>query len=110
MINLIKRYKKEYYLIGYIKCNILSNEKIYFNNYGFNHLIRKRGLPRSKNERIRRLQLIKIIPKVLKLGKFISFKKTLKMKFWSIKYKNHTVILRKIGRGKLHFYSVFNDR
>ena len=43
----IKSYKKRYYSIGFIICPALKNEKVYFNNHGFNHLIRKRGVRRS---------------------------------------------------------------
>ena len=68
---------------------MLKGEKVYLNNHGFNHLIRKRGLPRSFNERKRILFLIKVIPEILKNGKIISIKKFNKIKYWAIKHNNH---------------------
>lgn len=111
MKNFIQKYKTKYYAIGFVKCATLDGESVYFNNYGFNHLIRKRGIRRYAWDVKRRLLLLKYAEEIIisKSSK-IEYKKD-KNKFWSITNtvgkKRIKIILRKIGKGKIHFYSIF---
>ena len=53
-----KKKAKEFYgLLGRIWCPAL-NDYVVFNNVGFGHLIRKRGMLRAKGEQKRRLNLL----------------------------------------------------
>lgn len=114
----IKKYKEFYYRIGFIICPVLNNDKVHFNNHGFNHLLRKQGIPRSYVERKRRFELIKYIKTVIEKGKIVEYRKShslgVKTRFWSLSYKIEnktiTVVIRKLNFGHLHFYSVFDER
>jgi len=55
-----------YVKIGRIQCPALNNECIAFTNEGFNHILRKGRIPRTKNEQKRRLSLIPYIERILK--------------------------------------------
>jgi len=107
----LKQYKQEYYSIGHIICPVLNNEKVYFNNYGFNHLIRKRGVKRYIWDTKRRMVLLKYVKRVINSKNTeVEYRKD-KQKFWAlikiIQGRKIKVILRKIGKGKLHFFSIF---
>jgi hypothetical protein len=107
----IQKYKKEYYSIGFIKCSALGGEKVYFNNHGFNHLIRKNGAKRYVLDIKRRFQLLKFVKRILQSKiLYIEYRRG-KIKYWAlsknINGKIIKVVLRKINRGKIHFYSIF---
>lgn len=94
----IKKEKEKYKKIGHIECPAFENEKIYFTNKGFNHLIRKNRKFRDLNEQIRRLELFshlvgilmtsnkfntyRVIEKVLEVDKMICVSTA---HFWSFK-------------------------
>lgn len=116
MQNEIKKYKEQYYKIGYIVCPVLNNKKVYFNNKGFAHLVRKGRKFRSKKEQKRRFALLKYVRHVLLRG-YIHEKRSVlendrKIFYWSVVLfinKNKiTVILRKINKRDIHFYSIFD--
>ena len=46
----IKKAKKEYKKIGHVECPAFRGEKVYFNNDGFNHLVRKGAFVRPLYE------------------------------------------------------------
>ena len=109
MQNFIQKYKKGYHSIGFIKCPALGGEKVYFNNKGFWHLIRKGRKFRTKSEQLGRLRLIDSAKNIILNSQKSFYKKVNKnLKFWSLNNKNITVILRKIKNSKIHFYSVFD--
>lgn len=96
----IKNEKEKYKKIGYIECPAFKNEKIYFTNKGFNHLIRKNRKFRDLNEQIRRLELFSHVLNILKTSnKFNTYRITKKVlvidsiinvstaHFWSFKKK-----------------------
>lgn len=58
--------KEIYSKIGRIQSPALNNELISFTNAGFNHLIRKGRIPRSKNEQKKRFALIPFIEPILR--------------------------------------------
>ena len=116
----IKKAKKEYFLIGSVNCPAFCNELVYFNKYGFNHLIWKGKKMRTPNEQVRR---IKLIPKVVDLIKisnhFSNYRKMERVSlnqntsiayFWSFKHrldnKIITIIIRQTNNGLKHFFSV----
>ena len=43
----IKEAKEEYKNIGYVECPAFGGESVYFNNYGFKHLVYKGKNPRE---------------------------------------------------------------
>ena len=113
----IKKYKEEYYQIGFIVCSAIGDKKVFINSHGFKHLIQKGRIPRSKKERQNRLSLIMHIQEALQNGVLIEIRKEYKgnikmITFWCIEYSTQTkiikVILRRIKRGKIHFYSIFD--
>lgn len=107
----VKKYKEEYYRIGFIICPALNNENVHFNNYGFNHLIRKRGIRRYIWDTKRRLKLLKYVKQIIQSEDvFVEYRKDTQ-EFWSltktIKNMKIKVIIRRIKRGKYHFFSIF---
>ena len=108
----IKKYKEEYYQIGQVICPSLNDEKVYFNNHGFNHLIRKRGVKRyvwDSNRRFKLLKYAKIIIESVDVQ--IEYRKS-KQEFWTlikvINNKKIKIVLRRISGGRIHFYSIFD--
>ena len=62
----IKNAKDKYKKIGYVECPAFQGEKVYFNNKGFNHLLRKGRRFRLPAQQRRRICLLKYAPKILK--------------------------------------------
>jgi len=115
----IKEKYREYKDIRYIECPAFSNEKIYFNKHGFNHLIRKGFIPRTKEEQIKRLSLLPLSKAIIINSK--KYSRYLKKEdkhpiayFWSLISNNSnvsvTVIVRQLDGGYKHFYSIFYNR
>lgn len=131
----ISNYKKlredadNFYLkIGKVYCPAFNNEPVYFNSKGFNHLIYKSG----HTERNRSVQIMKfkLLPKVKKIIQISTtyqeyeeslieierykFKKknkeTVTVKYWAfvaiIQDTRIKVIIRQLGNGQKHFWSV----
>jgi hypothetical protein len=63
--NFLREKEIEYSSIGYVKCPAFGNEKIYFTNTGFSHLVRKSRKQRDKNIQIRRLTFCLYAPGIL---------------------------------------------
>jgi hypothetical protein len=113
----IEKFRKEYKKIGYVECPAFSGEKIYFNKYGFNHLLRKGAVQRNEGEQTRRLCLLAQTKDIVFTSKNIteytkSDKKHPSAEFWSFvkEYDNRIikVIIRKVGNGNKHFFSVMD--
>lgn len=120
-MNRYKKIKNTYFKIckenSNLICPQVNNSKVYFNNHGMNHLLRKNGRPREYRQICIRISLLKYCKVILcsndtkieirseiRVGKLITY--------WGIS-KNIstnlfiTVVVRKIGNGKMHFYSIF---
>ena len=122
-----KNQKILYEKIGTTWCPTLK-EYITFNRLGFQHLLRKRGIPRTKEEQERRFALLPFVKEIVgdphakfRYQKKTSFSrvdrhhKTIRAsnnaEFWKlskeINGKTINVVVRKINRGKKHFFSVY---
>lgn len=122
---LLEKRRREYKNCSSIFCPCIK-EGINFNSEGFNHLqFKTNGTPRKQAERIYKLNLlplailtIKLADKVEKYShkKLIIKKKGNRTKkdiqYWAIsalidkKRGRIKVILRKVGSGKIHFWSI----
>ncbi len=107
----IRKYKEKYYQIRFVVCSLLNNEKVYFNNHGFNHLIRKRGVKRYVWDIRRRLKLLKYAKQIIESqDALIEYRKDVQ-EFWSltkiIQKRKIKVVIRRIKEGKIHFFSIF---
>ncbi len=114
----IEKSKKIYKEIDYIKCPAFGGDKVFFNKYGFNHLIWKGRIPRPKNEQEERLSLLpSAIEIVRNSNQTYNYRETTLDKsrahFWALKgfdgKKNLRIIIRKKNNGPLHFFSVMED-
>lgn len=115
----IKGEEEKYKKLGHIKCPAFGNEEIYFNRYGFSHLVYKGRFPRPQDEVIKRFELLPYVIKALKNTKSICdeekrTKGSLHAYFWTIRHRinNKTIriILRRLGdTGTLHFLSVMAE-
>lgn len=111
------KYKVFYNSIRYVKCPVLNNEVVYFNNKGFRHLLIKKRKWRKKKDQLRRLRLLKYAKLVVANEKVIMNYRVLESEsevayFWSLEMlikANITivVIIRQVGHGKKHFFSIF---
>jgi len=113
----IKNSKKEYGKIGYVECPAFNNEKVIFNNSGFNHLIRKGNELRPISVQIHRINLtIKYTKDILKSSKkYTTYLKNTNENFhiayfWSFisKYDglNIKIVVRQLENGPKHFFSI----
>jgi hypothetical protein len=102
--------------IGYVKCPAFGNEKIYFTQAGFNHLLRKGRKLREKNDQIRRLTLVFHAPTILAVSTIVSsyertYLRDSSADFWSFvgtrKEISITVVIRQLNGGRKHFFSIF---
>ncbi len=124
-----KKAKEFYSSIGSVICPGLNNELVSFSKYGFYHLLRKRGVLRPRKEQLRRFALLHSAVEVIKNAKsYDSYNYETKeqfaedhglpvlkssiAEFWSFSgiysSKIVTVIVRKIGNGNMHFFSVMD--
>lgn len=115
-----KKAREKYSKIGQIKCPAFPKEKILFNAKGFNHLFYK-GSHRSRGKKHIQIR-VKLLDQAVKLLKIVTIfqekdryltyikgqKKTIK--YWAfegvIDNRRIKVIIRQIGKGKKHFWSV----
>ncbi|MFC1756615.1 hypothetical protein ACFLZC_00435 [Patescibacteria group bacterium] len=58
--------KKVYSKIGRIQCPALNNEFVSFSRLGFNHIMRKGRIPRTRNEQKRRFKLLLFAENIIK--------------------------------------------
>jgi hypothetical protein len=97
----------------------LDGAYVAFNNIGFKHLIRKAKV-RSKKEQMKRFNLLRTVPDILKdPDAIVSYRSEFRdgrmVHYWAFsKEKEGTtkirVVVRQIGNGIKHFYSVMDDR
>ena len=120
----IKEKRTWYKAVGKSFCLILK-EDVFFTSKGFQHLLYDGlGHARSRKERMYRVGLLPLVIPVLKSATKIedykspTFSKPLAkmVEFWTLQSvvgKRKilvTVILRKVGTGKIHFYSVWKRK
>jgi hypothetical protein len=117
---LIKKAKKEYKKIGFVKCPAFNNERVYFTRHGFHHLIRKGKRLRKIDEQIKRLGLLKYAPLIISSSKgFKDFNKNKELNnekikksadFWSLSQIFNKieiiVVIRQIKGSNKHFFSI----
>jgi hypothetical protein len=126
-----QRAKKYYSKIGTIRCPALGDSYVSFSRTGFNHIIRKGRIPRTRNEQKRRFVLLKYVEDIIKNPKaFIIYRKeTIKEKvnrhgekiliestahFWTLVDKiedcNIKVVIMQRNNGDKKFFSVMGDQ
>jgi len=96
---------------GRVWCDAL-NDDIGFNNLGLKHLVRKRGILRPKREQKRRFALLPHAKRMLKDKNIpVVHEKNNNTQFWIFTEKKRgkkvTLIVRQVGNGKKHFFSIF---
>lgn len=99
-----------------INCPAFPDEKVIFNAKGINHLIYKGN--RSRREKSRILTNIRLLPSAIKVLKSMVYpqeetyylRNGITYKFWTfeavVDNRRIKVIVRQVGRGKKHFWSV----
>jgi hypothetical protein len=110
---------KEFYkTIGSVWCPPL-NDHIVFNRQGFHHLIVSKNTPRPKSERKRRFALLPYAQDILKNPDTVIPQnpkdiRSLKVNFWIFSKKidgvDIKIIVRQIGNGKKHFFSIYGKK
>lgn len=115
----IENEKDKYKKIGNIKCPAFSNEEVYFNHHGLNHLMYKDGILRPRKDILDRFSLLIFVPNIIKKIKSVEgeerrIKENSQAYFWTIKHKVHhnlsiRIILRRLNNGVLHFFSVMRE-
>lgn len=114
----IKNEKERYRNIGYAECPAFNNERVYFNNYGFDHIVYKGKGGRSKEEITKRLSLIVVARIILEESKSIfrervSIRNTSKAFFYELRGCSKDgkvkicIVVRRLNDSKLHFFSIF---
>ncbi len=115
----IRKSKKEYREIGYISCPAFGDELIRFDERGFNHLVMKNGVQRSRPAQRRKFKLMRYVESVLQeCTSFSNYYKSTRSRtsayFWSLKAVRGDrliiVIIRKINDGNLHFLSIMDKK
>jgi len=121
-----------YSKIGHIKSPALGDELVAFTSAGFNHLVRKGRIPRTKSEQKRRFALISHIEAMVKNphATILYLRRDTKViqdrhgnkelvqsvaSFWTfienVKGKEIKVVIRQLGTGApKHFFSVMEGR
>lgn len=99
-----------------VACPAFPGEKVIFNAKGINHLIYKGN--RSRREQSRIETNIRLLPRAIKTLKLMSLpqeetsylREDIKYKFWTfeavVDKRRIKVIVRQVGKGKKHFWSV----
>lgn len=125
-----ERAKQVYSKIGSIQCSALSDDYVVFSRSGFNHIMRKGRIPRTRNEQKRRFTLLPYVENIIKNPKAVIVyrKEIIKERvnrhgvkvliestayFWTfleqINNCNVKVVIRQLDRGSKHFFSVMGD-
>lgn len=120
-----------YSKIGRIQCPAFNGEYISFSNKGFNHLIRKGRIPRTRNEQKKRFCLLPYAEKIIKNPTALIQYKSKELKyytnrhgekilttsnadFWTFieKFGDCTikVVIMQVGGGNKQFISIMGDK
>jgi len=109
--------KERYYKIIAIRCRCLSNELVFFNNFGLNHILRKNNKDRTFQDQFRRFELIKFCKYILenvdvKVEYRVYRRKSSVAHFWGIigevDRKRIKVVVRRISNGQIIFLSIMD--
>lgn len=122
--------KQLYSKIGRIKSPALGGEYVFFTSAGFDHILRKGRIPRTRNEQKRRFTLLPYVENIVKnpTAKIIYRKSEVKEKvnrhgqkiliesvahFWTFEEKVDDCIIKAVVRQlenkDKHFFSVMGD-
>lgn len=122
--------KQIYSKIGRIKCPALGDEYVLFTSAGFDHLLRKGRIPRTRNEQKRRFTLLPYVEQIVKnpTAKIVYRKTGTKEKinrhgekiliesvahFWTFADKVDDcvvkIVIRQLEGKDKHFFSVMGD-
>jgi len=122
--------KQIYSKIGRIKCPALGDEYVFFTSAGFDHILRKGRIPRTRNEQKRRFTLLPYVENIIKnpTAKIIYRKLNVKEKvnrhgekvliesaahFWTFKERVNDctvkIVIRQLENKNKHFFSVMGD-
>lgn len=117
-----KKYKQRrtdaeryYKSIGEVICAALGNQKVVFQNRGFKHLIYKDKKFRPVPEQLRRFDALYKVEEIILTAKYVDEyrveeKGPAQVFFWAfdrrINEESIRVVLRRIGDGPVHFFSV----
>lgn len=126
-----RKAKAIYSAIGRISCGALGGEQVAFTGIGFNHLVRKGRLPRSRNEQKKRFVLIQYVEQMIKNPRaVIEYRKEVRKinadrhgekvlfettaEFWTFVEKiddcTVKVVVRQLSTGgQKHFFSVMGN-
>ena len=125
-----KHAKSIYTKIGRIPCPAFDGELIAFTSNGFNHLIRKGRIPRTRNEQKRRFALVPYIEEIIKNPRAeITFRQTEEKytvnrhgqdihitsiaNFWTfhshLRGCNIKIVIKQIGGGQKQFQSIMSE-
>ena len=100
-------------------CPALGNEMVYFNNQGFNHLLKKGRKKRKPSDQYRRFRLMKYLPELIGDPKIsVSIRRINSdsgtIHYWELRKKLNSmtisIIVRQVNHGKIHFYSIFSRK
>jgi hypothetical protein len=111
----IKKKAKEIYdNIERVWCPAL-NDHIVFRKAGFRHHIWKNGIFRIKSEQKRRLALIPCVVEIIQSQKDQGlYRNEGDVRFWAFIQRRDKkiirVVIRQIGEGEKHFFSVFEEK
>lgn len=112
--------KKFYYSIGSVVCPVVQGV-VTFNNMGFHHLVHKGKRPRSKQDQMRRFRLLKYAADILANPNSSCTEEGKKADnvipgatFWNVSGRAEgklvTVVVRQVGIGKTHFFSIYDQK
>ena len=112
----VEKAKRVYHKIGAVPCPAFKNELIWFNQHGWNHLVRKGRKQRKYSEQKLRIKLSEHAPMIIRSSTHYqthtkSEEKEPAAYFWSLigiaEEIDLTVIVRQLGRKNKHFFSIF---
>ena len=103
--------EKFYKKIGYVWCSAL-HDHVVFNRAGFRHLMRKGKIWRPKSEQKRRFALLPFVEMIIENpAAHFTTRQGSNVTFWSFSKQDNneriTLIIRQVGNGKKHFFSIF---
>lgn len=111
----VKRLSKEYYRsIGRIYCPYFK-DYVYFDSKGFKHILYKGyggGNKRQKSQIVLRLKMLPYAPRLIAIATFVQeFQKDNSINYWGFiaifEGEKFKVVVRRVGNGKLHFWTIF---
>ncbi len=115
----LKEEEEKYKKLRFIKCPAFNDEEVHFNYYGLRHLIYKGEKLRTKDEIIKRFNLLPFTPNILKIIKTADHeekrvRENSNAYFWTIKHQIHSglrvrIIIRRLNSGTLHFFSIMKE-